>query len=1130
MEILKELLEKLIKSSDSKCKDLVMEVAQPIPLIQSLYDSLFLFGTHNPKCKNQVTRNKALLLLETLLSIYPSHSGLLFTQLDQFHITGNWRTNRKSDWSIEPESVNYSQANYVGLKNQGATCYMNSLLFQFYMMPQFRKGIIESECKDKNKEKSLLYQLQHLFLALNKSNRSKFNTKNFVQCVKIDGKYVSNTEQKDVDEFLIQFLEQLEQSLKGTSSEKLISGMMKMTLANELICKDCPHRSERPEEDITIKLDVKNKKTLYDCLRAFVKPDILEGDNAYLCEQCEKKVVADKRANLKVLPNTLILTLKRFEYNLETMGRYKLNDFCEFPHELNMEEFTQEGQARLDLMKDLESGKCSMEDLSDENKWLLKKHYPQEYYTYKLRGIVVHMGNSESGHYYSYIQDRENSTDNPQWFWFNDSNVHPFNVKDIPEETFGGENEGVTGINADFLKEKNRSAYILVYERVVELNFEMINVLKEVEKQLEPAEFIKRYEKCRIARSSNAFALAAIPEELSKIVELDNKKFWLSQYLFHPDYLQFITKLITKTSLRKEEEAIDYSTARKLINRSLYTPSTMEQDDPGKFAIHFLLTTALRAKKTQDLIPLYKHIINEVVKKSIYHSLYLANIFARPQILSEFISDCPNDVSRRLIGGLLKAIMEKLYPYEKNQLIEISIFKNFSVAKSLEKFAGDDKSTSTTSSRPTEPTTTAASPSVDSTLILKENHSLPYLFIMATSLIHQIPDALPYYCGQIFRALHSFASLGSECITIFSGFSIVGSSLEKIINDKKDFFNLIKKIFVNPKLENTLGIGFMTKEIVYPDKKQLEQKIGMQNLFIFEFVNYLYLRTDKCLAPWFPEKIANGEPTEAGIAQQTSESNANRKVAAPEKRILYTFRQKEEGILDLLLDPKTLDNIIIHSCKGSRACLTRLGELLQKITYKSTEKTTKFWNFINDKFAHEECDVLKYYFRIATLNLLSNDQCAEKVEYILKLIIDNFSPPGSFRILECFTDYLIKLCKRPDTRKLLLGGTNPKIKETVKELANRMQAWVSHSPYPIVESRQFAVFRNASLQMTKELQEKYSKEFTPITCERQNWLNSIKKSNNGLQVMSNGKDEDIDEDIYTSGKKLIIGDEYDIYL
>ena len=87
---------------------------------------------------------------------------------------------------------------------------------------------------------------------------------------------------------------------------------------------------------MSISLTVKNKKNLYQSFENMIKGDTLDGDNAYYCERCAKKVGAVKRMSIKKLPNHLIITLKRFEFDYERMMKLKVNDYCEFPQQLNL--------------------------------------------------------------------------------------------------------------------------------------------------------------------------------------------------------------------------------------------------------------------------------------------------------------------------------------------------------------------------------------------------------------------------------------------------------------------------------------------------------------------------------------------------------------------------------------------------------------------------------------------------------------------------------------------------------------------------------------------------------------------------------------------------------------------------
>ena len=89
------------------------------------------------------------------------------------------------------------------------------------------------------------------------------------------------------------------------------------------------------------------------------------------------------------------------------MTRYKINDYFEFPLELDMNKYTSD---------------YINEKNQNNNKYL-------------LRGLVVHYGSCESGHYYAIIKNID--TKNEDWYKYNDSYVTKFDINNLKEEAFG---------------------------------------------------------------------------------------------------------------------------------------------------------------------------------------------------------------------------------------------------------------------------------------------------------------------------------------------------------------------------------------------------------------------------------------------------------------------------------------------------------------------------------------------------------------------------------------------------------------------------------------------------------------------------------------------------------------------
>jgi ubiquitin C-terminal hydrolase len=370
---------------------------------------------------------------------------------------------KSNSWDYHP--VLDSKANgYVGLVNLGATCYMNSLLQQLYMMPAMRAGVLSLGRLEKDAD-SLLYQLQLIFAHLQESERSSYKPEGFCVAHKDWGGNPTNVHlQQDVDEFFHQLCQRLESITKGSQQEKLLHTLFGGTLSNEIRSqtKDFPYYAEREEEFFTISLDIKNKRNIQEALDLYVKGDKLEGDNAYYCDKYERKLDVEKRVCLKRLSNTLILHLKRFDFDFNIQKKMKINDYCEFPLRFNMYPWTKEGL--------MQKRGVTANEASGETK---PTNQPSSYYEYELVGVLVHSGDAEGGHYYSYIKERatKQRIQAPCWSEFNDNCVFPFDSKSLASECFGGEEttrtwDSWTRKYTPKQIPKQRSAYMLFYERI----------------------------------------------------------------------------------------------------------------------------------------------------------------------------------------------------------------------------------------------------------------------------------------------------------------------------------------------------------------------------------------------------------------------------------------------------------------------------------------------------------------------------------------------------------------------------------------------------------------------------------------------------------------------------------------
>jgi ubiquitin carboxyl-terminal hydrolase 9/24 len=589
-ELLTALLPYRPDVADKRLLDLVLHMlfveraSEESSVLQSSLESPAVI----PKCQSPETRKSGFGLLLQCCAVSAQLLEETLKYLQKFIQDPSFRTSRLADWHYAPSTLVKSATGFVGLKNLGATCYMGATLQQLFMIPSFRKGVLSMASRD---SENLMHQLKHIFTGLELSQKQSISPRGFTKAYKDwEGNPIDPAEQMDAYEFLITFLDKVEGCLKGTSQHQLVHDHFGGVLSTENIGRDsCSHSSERNEPYMALNVEVTNKRTLLQSLESFVDGEVLEGDNAYQCERCEGKVSALRRVCIKQLPNVLIVALRRFAFDFDSMARLKVNDYCEFPLDLDMEPYTQEGLRRRDLAK---RGHVEAMKL------------PKEYYQYQLKGIVVHMGTADSGHYYSFIQDR-NSRD---WIEFNDSLVKGFNPDDIPSEAFGGQERWPSNA-ATPMKEKFRNAYMLVYERQVFFsapdNEGSVHLIaKQTTEQTDTSLSVK-------VRKSN--------ERLLRCLDI-----------FSPEYLEFVHQL-------------------------LY----LEHSAVPKFILSFLLTTLFRTKDKPNLI----HFIAKAkswLKKDQALSLWLLEVITCDPVLKELLLDCP--------AGEMRVLSVSLASFAANQV------------------------------------------------------------------------------------------------------------------------------------------------------------------------------------------------------------------------------------------------------------------------------------------------------------------------------------------------------------------------------------------------------------------------------------------------------------------------------
>ena len=79
-----------------------------------------------------------------------------------------------------------------------------------------------------------------------------------------------------------------------------------------------------------------SKATLDECIKTFLLPESLVGDNKYRCSRCGQLRNATRQTRLKALPPLLHISLLRFTFDPKTYTRRKSNAIINFSKKLSL--------------------------------------------------------------------------------------------------------------------------------------------------------------------------------------------------------------------------------------------------------------------------------------------------------------------------------------------------------------------------------------------------------------------------------------------------------------------------------------------------------------------------------------------------------------------------------------------------------------------------------------------------------------------------------------------------------------------------------------------------------------------------------------------------------------------------
>ena len=416
-----------------------------------------------------------------------------------------------------------------GIKNLGATCYMNATIQALYNINRFRQLILKKHSSREIARMKQHYQNEKEKEADPKMNPRMDTDSNFY--LEFDDYYENAKEEEEEEEssnsnvhfpdwfknFQLIFGELLlyptdyidiskfvkswkwydepvnfhmqqdaaefVQMLLNRLSDELpiVAELFQGEICNETVGTNIEYNSQCKEKFVIFPLEVNGNSSVEESFNAFLMPDVFEGNEQYEAEEIGK-INAKRYHWLSKAPQILILQLKRFSFNVKTGKREKLNNEYTFPFVLNLKAIMK--SSRIDKgINDDPLFEEEEEEVEVENAKI------NDDCLYDLVAVEMHSGDAGSGHYFSFCGPPcVSKKQAKKWYKFDDKTAEKIDVNIIQEIAKGGLVDVKCWNSQKKVTEKitvnsTQNAYLLYYQKRSKKTEELI--LKEKQKQMQ---------------------------------------------------------------------------------------------------------------------------------------------------------------------------------------------------------------------------------------------------------------------------------------------------------------------------------------------------------------------------------------------------------------------------------------------------------------------------------------------------------------------------------------------------------------------------------------------------------------------------------------------------------------------